>query len=105
MSKTEVNEFINDVDILSQITHWNVVKLFGCCLVAKVPLLVYELIPSGTLHAHHLHVDSPLFLTWKDHLQIAIEVSSALAYLHSAISISIVHRDIKTSSILLVMIV
>ncbi|CAL9084975.1 unnamed protein product [Musa textilis] len=97
-----VEQFRNEIDILSRLRHPNLVDLYGCTSRSERELLlVYEFVQNGTV-ADHLHGSraSEGILTWPVRLNIAVETADALAYLH-AVNPPIIHRDVKTSNILL----
>ncbi|KAF6169673.1 hypothetical protein GIB67_004065 [Kingdonia uniflora] len=101
VDETQIGKFINELVILSEINHKNIVKVMGCCLETELPLLVYEFVSLGTL-SEHLHGENLISsISWEDRLRIMKEIAGELAYLHSSLSTPISHRDIKSSNILL----
>ncbi|GMI66158.1 Leaf rust 10 disease-resistance locus receptor-like protein kinase-like 3 [Hibiscus trionum] len=95
-----VDQYMNEIEILTRIRHPNLVILYGCTSRrSRELLLVYEFIPNGTV-ADHLHGkrSNASSLTWHVRLSIAIETAKALAYLHAS---EIIHRDVKSNNILL----
>jgi serine/threonine protein kinase len=96
-------QFLNEVVVLSQVNHPNLVCLHGCCLETEVPMLVYEYVPNGNL-SEHLRGEKTSelgHLTWPKRMQIAIETAEAITYLHSEANPPIYHRDVKSTNILL----
>lgn len=95
-------EFLSEVEMLSRLHHRNLVKLFGICTEENARCLVYELIPNGSLESHLHGVDkesSPL--DWGARMKIALGAARGLAYLHEDSSPHVIHRDFKSSNILL----
>ncbi|KAI8013113.1 Wall-associated receptor kinase 3 [Camellia lanceoleosa] len=101
VDESQIEQFINEVVVLSQINHRNMVKLLGCCLETQVPLLVYEFITNDTLFEHINNQSKASNMSWKNHLQIVAKTTGVLSYLHYAASIPIIHRDVKSTNILL----
>ncbi|CAN1852566.1 LEAF RUST 10 DISEASE-RESISTANCE LOCUS RECEPTOR-LIKE PROTEIN KINASE-like 1.5 [Linum perenne] len=90
--------FCNEILILSSIDHPNLVKLHGYCSDPRGLLLVHDYVPNGTL-ADHLHGPRRPGLTWRVRLEIAVQISLAIEYLHFSVKPAIVHRDLTSNNI------
>ncbi|XP_044978727.1 probable LRR receptor-like serine/threonine-protein kinase At1g67720 isoform X2 [Hordeum vulgare subsp. vulgare] len=92
-------QFTNEVSLLSRIHHRNLVAFLGYCHEDGRNILVYEFMMNGTLK-EHLH-GRDKHISWIQRLEIAEDSAKGIEYLHSGCTPSIIHRDIKTSNILL----
>lgn len=107
------DEFCNEVEIISNLKHRNLVSLRGCCVTDKNRIengeserfLVYDYMPNGNLEDHLFAVNQGGILkqplTWPQRKNIILDVAKGLAYLHYGVKPAIYHRDIKATNILL----
>ncbi|KAL5837190.1 hypothetical protein ACOSQ3_014359 [Xanthoceras sorbifolium] len=96
-------EFVNEIGMISALQHPNLVKLYGCCVEGNQLLLIYEYMENNCVSRALFGKDaaSRLKLDWPTRRKICLGIATGLAYLHEESIIKIVHRDIKTSNVLL----
>ncbi|GFP89350.1 receptor-like serine/threonine-protein kinase ale2 [Phtheirospermum japonicum] len=95
-------EFLAEVEMLGRLHHRNLVKLIGICAEDHFRCLVYELVPNGSVESHLHGADKEIApLDWCARMKIALGAARGLAYLHEDSSPRVIHRDFKSSNILL----
>lgn len=92
-------EFLSELSIIGTLRHRNLVRLQGWCHEKGEILLVYDLMPNGSLDKALF--ESRILLPWHHRRKILMGVASALSYLHEECENQVIHRDIKTSNIML----
>ncbi|WCJ27274.1 Leucine-rich repeat transmembrane protein kinase [Euphorbia peplus] len=101
-SKQGNREFVNEIGMISALQHPNLVRLYGCCVEGRQLLLVYEYMENNSV-AHVLfgEKEGQLHLDWPTRHEICIGIAKGLTFLHEESAIKIVHRDIKSTNVLL----
>lgn len=95
------NDFYSEMDIISTLKHKHITSLIGVCVEYNYLISVYDFFPIGSLE-ENLHGNSNIsVLSWEVRFKVAVAVAEALNYLHNECSRPVIHRDIKSSNILL----
>ncbi|XP_051135023.1 cold-responsive protein kinase 1-like [Andrographis paniculata] len=101
-SNQGVKEFLTEIQVISEIEHENLVKLYGCCVEGQHRILVYNYLVNNSLSQTLLGGGhNSIHFDWRTRVKICIGVAKGLAYLHDEVRPHIIHRDIKASNILL----
>ncbi|CAN6885848.1 unnamed protein product [Brassica oleracea] len=103
-SRQGVKEFLTEINVISEIQHENLVKLYGCCVEGNHRILVYNYLENKSLDKTLLaggYTRSGIQFDWRTRAKICIGVAKGLAFLHEEVRPHIIHRDIKASNILL----
>ena len=93
--------FINELEALSRLNHKNLVRLLGFCEDSNERVLVYEYMKNGTLNDHLHKLQSTPLMSWAARIKVALDAARGIEYLHVYAVPPIIHRDIKSSNILL----
>ncbi|XP_074336635.1 proline-rich receptor-like protein kinase PERK9 [Apium graveolens] len=93
-------EFKAEVEIISRVHHRHLVSLVGYCISVNERMLVYDYVPNNNLY-FHLHGKGRPVMEWERRVKVAIGAARGIAYLHEDCHPRIIHRDIKSSNILL----
>ncbi|KAK6792130.1 hypothetical protein RDI58_011211 [Solanum bulbocastanum] len=101
-SEDAVREFVLEIEIITALSHKNIISLFGFCFEDNRLLLVYDFLSRGSLEENlHGTNKNPLAFGWKERYRVAVGVAEALEYLHGRDDQPVIHCDVKSSNILL----